>query len=140
MKEIQHQIILHSRTEELALEEGHTLSQQEERRKQEEILWKQKSRVNWLKEGDRNTNFFHKAMLQRHQHNRIFSLKATNGEHLIKHEGMERELVTHFKDLLTKPLPNRQAAIQNITTHIPRVITQEQNLAQLREVTLQEVE
>lgn len=28
MKEIQQQIILHGRTEELALEEGHTLSQQ----------------------------------------------------------------------------------------------------------------
>ena len=53
---------------------------------------------------------------------------------------MERELVNHFKDLLTEPLPNRQAAIQKITEHIPRVITREQNLALLRAVTLQEIE
>ena len=79
-------------------------------------------------------------MLQRRQHNRIFSLKATNRERLIKHEDMERELVTHFKDLLTEPLPNLQAAIQKINEHIPRVITREKNLALLRAVTLQEVE
>ena len=58
-------------------------------------------------------------MLQHRQHNIIFSLKATNGDRLIKHKDMERELINHFKDLLTEPLPNRQDAIQKITEHIP---------------------
>jgi hypothetical protein len=44
------------------------------REKQEEILWKQKSRINWLKEGDKNTKFFHNALLQRRIKNRIASL------------------------------------------------------------------
>ena len=40
-------------------EEGRVLAQLEEREKQEEILWKHKSSVDWLMEGERITNFFH---------------------------------------------------------------------------------
>eukprot|EP00253_Pinus_taeda_P024627 PITA_24627 len=50
MEDIQQQIILEGRDEERSKEEGKIICQLEERRKQEEILWRQKSRINWLRE------------------------------------------------------------------------------------------
>lgn len=75
MMEVQQKIIQEGRSEELIREEGQLVNQLEERRKHEEILWKQKSRVNRLQEGERNTIFFHKAMVHHRQNNRIYSLK-----------------------------------------------------------------
>jgi len=49
--EIQKTFILGSRTIELMRKEAKLQEKLEERRKQEEVLWKQKSKVQWLKEG-----------------------------------------------------------------------------------------
>jgi len=133
-------MILHGRTEALAIEEGNILSQLEERRKQEEILWKQKSRVQWLKEGEKYTKFFHKSLIQRRQHNRILSLKDANGNQIYQHTKMEALLVNHFKDMLRKPNFGREEVIHRITHQIPSKVSREHNLALLREITLEEVE
>ncbi|XP_060959111.1 uncharacterized protein LOC133030391 [Cannabis sativa] len=46
----------------------------------EEILWRQKSRVAWLKEGDRCTKFFIASTVIRRRKNFIQTLKKENGE------------------------------------------------------------
>jgi hypothetical protein len=45
----------------------------------EEIQWAQRSRVNWLQYGDRNTNYFHNAASTRRKKNRIKKLLDDNG-------------------------------------------------------------
>jgi len=53
--------------------DGGVIKGLEERQKQEETLWRKRSRISSLKEGDKNTQFFHKPMLKHRYHNCIFS-------------------------------------------------------------------
>lgn len=57
MKDLQQQIITEGYKDETLEWERHIHNQLEERRKQEEILWKQKSRIRWLKEGEKKLNY-----------------------------------------------------------------------------------
>ena len=45
----------------------------------EEMMWLQRSRINWLKEGDRNTRYFHRKARWRAKKNRIRKLKREDG-------------------------------------------------------------
>ena len=47
--------------------------------KREEVYWGQKARVRWLKEGDKNTNYFHASVVERRRRNNISSLKKGDG-------------------------------------------------------------
>lgn len=46
----------------------------EEVAKREEIAWKQRSRVQWLKHGDQNTKFFHRTATSRKRFNSMEQL------------------------------------------------------------------
>jgi hypothetical protein len=45
----------------------------------EEMLWLQRSRIAWLKEGDRNTHFFHQKAIWRARRNKIKKLRDDEG-------------------------------------------------------------
>lgn len=47
---------------------------------QEEMLWMQKSRCQWIINGDRNTRFFHTTTMIRRKRNKIETLKREDGE------------------------------------------------------------
>ncbi|XP_019239455.1 PREDICTED: uncharacterized protein LOC109219450 [Nicotiana attenuata] len=48
--------------------------------KNEEDFWKLKSRIQWLSEGNANTNFFHASTLNRMRRNKILSLQNDSGQ------------------------------------------------------------
>lgn len=64
MKKIQQSIINGGRTEELSKQEQDIESKILERAKQEEILWRQKSRIRWLKGGEKIQNSFIKLQFK----------------------------------------------------------------------------
>ena len=49
---------------------------------QEEWLWFMKSRINWVTEGERNTNYFHKHVIIHRNTNRIMTIRNEVGESL----------------------------------------------------------
>ena len=67
--------------------------------KQEEIFWRQKSRIQWLKEGERNTRFFHRSTMANRAHNRISMIKNERGEIQTTHKDIEVVLIQHFRNI-----------------------------------------
>eukprot|EP00253_Pinus_taeda_P036183 PITA_36183 len=140
IKKTQQQIISEGRSEELAQKEQDMESKLLEREKQEEVLWRQKSRIRWLREGEKNTKFFHKSTVQRRMRNQISQVINAQGEKVETQEGIEQEFIHYIREMSKEPNINRAEAIESITRHIPRLITEEQNTLLLKPISLQEVE
>jgi len=67
----------------------------------EEIMEKQRSRITWLKEGDRNTQMFQAASKERAKSNRISALKDAGGNIITDQNGLEEIAVNFYKDLFS---------------------------------------
>jgi len=64
----------------------------EERYKQEEILWKQKYHVHYLKEGDKSSKFFHRSMIHKCFINRITKMEDNQDNSILTHGEIASEL------------------------------------------------
>lgn len=69
--------------------------------KQEENFWAQKSRVQWLAHGDRNTRFFHLFTIIRRKKIRIIKLKV-GGEWIDDKETPVNHINNYFNNLFNK--------------------------------------
>ena len=61
----------------------------------EEVHWRQKSRELWLKEGDRNTGFFHRMANAHHRNNSLDRIMI-NGEWLTEDQEVREGIVNAF--------------------------------------------
>ena len=68
----------------------------------EEISWRQKSRELWLKDGDKNTGYFHK-MANAHRRRNCLGKISINGKTLEKEAEIKVEMVDAFKNILSAP-------------------------------------
>ena len=66
-------------TTNLKMEEFILCSKIEERERKEEIRWRQNSKNQWLKEGERKTKLFQHSVIQNMMQKKIFSIKNSRG-------------------------------------------------------------
>ena len=68
----------------------------------EEMLWLHRSRITWLKEGDRNTKYFFRRAVWHSQHNYIHRLRRVDGTWCNVTYDMERMAASYFKEVYSK--------------------------------------
>jgi hypothetical protein len=102
----------------------------------EEMLWLQRSCIDWLREGDRNTKFFHQKAVWRARRNKITKLRDSDGVTQTVPTEMQRMAVSYFKSLYTR---NPSLDSTPITSLIPEQISEEMNESLCKDFTDEEI-
>jgi hypothetical protein len=102
----------------------------------EELLWLQRSRITWLKEGDKNTRFFHQKAVWRARRNKIKKLKDHDGTWKDVPSDMELMATSYFQELFTRDDLLNPDALIDLTQ---RKVTPEMNNRLCLEFTEDEI-
>ncbi|KAL9674660.1 hypothetical protein QQ045_030932 [Rhodiola kirilowii] len=86
-------------------------------------MWRQRSRVEWLKECDSNTNFFHSRASQRKKKNTVEKIKGKDGNWITEEAELCGEAVRHFLDVLSSSRMQDQAVLDENLECINQLIT-----------------
>lgn len=70
--------------------------------RQQRRYWKQWGKINWVKEGDASTKYFHAHATITHRKNTIACLQDDSGDNITDHDGKAKILWESFKDRLGK--------------------------------------
>jgi hypothetical protein len=103
----------------------------------EEHMWRQRFRSQWLKHGDRNTNFFHSRVTYRQRRNSIVGLRDSDGKWRINPDQVQTILTSYFQNIF---LTSNPSSIDTVLQCVPTMITNSMNEALSRPYTAPEVE
>ena len=106
----------------------------------EELYWRKKSQEIWLKEGDKNTKYFHNSIKERRSSNKVFSIKNDQGEILTDQNQINEDAVGFFQNLIGSS--HNMAEEDNclkLLNGVPKLISEDQNRRLYQTVSLEEV-
>jgi hypothetical protein len=102
----------------------------------EEMMWLQRSRINWLKEGDRNTKYFHQKARWRARKNRIKQLRKGDGNWTSDQQEMQHMATEYFTNLFLRDEGVNPEELVNV---FDPVITDEMNFGLTKAYSAEEV-
>lgn len=102
-----------------------------------EIFWHQRARVNWINAGDKNTKFFHQITMQRRQNNKVLKIKGDDESWLEDEDEIMRAFVKFYEDLFSS---TRNCEWEEVLSYMPRLVSAEDNLLLIKEVTDEKIE
>lgn len=103
---------------------------------EEELYWSQKSRVQWLKEGDKNTHFCHSSVKGKRKRNKLQNLKKIDGTWTNTEEEIGSEVSRYFRNLFESEDVEQSDAILD---GIPHTICNHMNDQLTKQVTESEI-
>ncbi|GJT64030.1 RNA-directed DNA polymerase, eukaryota, reverse transcriptase zinc-binding domain protein [Tanacetum coccineum] len=112
VKECQAKVDKFPHDENIKEESWSVLKEYQQATKEEYSLLCQKAKVEWLKDGDRNTAYFQKTIKERTHRGRIMSIRNEEGIRFVN-EDVANQIVKHFEDFLgqrrdVQSMANRQ--------------------------------
>ena len=102
----------------------------------EEVMWRQRSRVQWLAEGDKNTRFFHLRASQRKKKNKISAIRKPDGELTEDQVEMARVTTDFYRTLYSSEGTEEMEAVLNT---VPTRVTEQMNEGLISAISGKEV-
>ena len=94
--------------------------------KKQEIYWVQRSRISWLKHGDKNTKFFHSKATQRRKKNHISGIQNSQGQWVEDLEEVVVVVSAYFDNLFSAGVANQMEEYLNkVTDDMQEILSSE---------------
>ena len=94
--------------------------------KAEEMFWRQKSTVLWLRKGDKNSKYFHALVKQKRARNRITQLLDENGNVVEDEEGLVANATSYFRQIFESSNPEDiDDALTEVSTSITGAVNED---------------
>ncbi|KAL0425617.1 UNVERIFIED_CONTAM: putative mitochondrial protein [Sesamum radiatum] len=87
----------------------------------EETVWRQRSKILWLREGDRNTGFFHRKASHRFRTNSILRIRNLDGDWVYTEDGIRNCISSYFGTVYASTYPSLEAIAKG-TEHVRTII------------------
>lgn len=104
----------------------------------EEIYWRQRSRVSWISEGDKNTKYFHAQCNHRKKLNCVKGLRYNNGVWQTDRTKIAEIAMDYFQSIFSSANPN-SATIASCLEGVEKVVSDEMNCQMLQDFSAEEV-